>query len=126
MRGLLLREYGWCRWMNEYVAIAMLSGLLSAFAQVLLKKSSGLIYKSRLKEYVNIYVISGYGITFLCMIMMIIAFKGLPLKYGAALESLIYVYIMVLGRFFLNENLTVKRVLGNLMIVCGVCIYSLG
>ena len=112
--------------MNEYVAIAMLSGLLSAFSQILLKKSSGAIYHSRIKEYVNIYVISGYGITFLCMILMIVAFRGMPLKYGAAIESLVYVYIMVLGRIFLNEKLTVRRMLGNLMIVCGVCIYSLG
>ncbi len=112
--------------MNEYVAIAMLSGLLSAVAQVLLKKSSGFVYHSRIKEYMNIYVISGYGITFLCMILMIVAFRGMPLKYGAAIESLVYVYILVLGRIFLNEKLTVKRMLGNLMIVCGVCIYSLG
>ena len=119
-------ECGWCRWMNEYVAIAMLSGLFSAFAQVLLKKSSRIDYGSKIREYMNIYVISGYGITFLCMVMMIIAFKGLPLKYGAALESLVYMYIMVLWRIFLGEELTIKRVLGNLMIVCGVCIYSLG
>ena len=60
------------------------------------------------------------------MILMIIAFKGMPYKYGAVLESLTYLYIMILSRVFIGEKLTKKKVLGNLIIVAGVIIFSLG
>ena len=111
--------------MDKYVAIALFSGVLSAFSQVLLKKSSGIQRDAIIKEYLNPYVISAYGITFICMVLMIIAYKGMPFKYGAVIESLGYLYIMVLGRIFFGERFTLKRVIGNLLIICGVIIFFL-
>ena len=110
--------------MDKYVAIAVFSGVLSALSQVLLKKSSGIQRDSKIKEYLNPYVISAYGITFICMVLMIIAYKGMPFKYGAVIESLGYLYIMILGRIFFGEKLTAKRVIGNLIIVCGVVVFN--
>ena len=110
--------------MDKYVAIALFSGVISAFSQVLLKKSSGMQRDSKIKEYLNPYVISAYGITFICMVLMIIAYKGMPFKYGAVIESLGYLYIMILGRIFFKEKLTAKRVIGNLIIVCGVVVFN--
>lgn len=81
--------------------------------------------ESKIKEYMNYHVIAGYGITFTCMILMVIAFKGMPLKYGAVIESLVYFYIMILSRFFFGERFTLKKVIGNLLIICGVIIFSL-
>ena len=103
----------------------MLSGVLSAISQILLKKSSGIERDSALGEYLNPYVICGYAITFFCMVLMVLAYKGLPFKYGAVLESLVYVYVMILSRIFLGEKLTARRVVGNLIIVCGVAVFSL-
>ena len=71
--------------MVKYVMIAIFSGILSSFSQILLKKSSDIKCDSKLKEYINPYVVSGYGITFLCMVLMVFAYKGLPYKYGAIL-----------------------------------------
>lgn len=112
--------------MGKYVCIALLSGVVSACSQMLLKKSSQIKRKSVIREYCNFYVICGYGLTFLCMILMVIAYRGLPLKYGAVLESLVYFYVMVLGRLFFGEQLTVRRIAGNLLIVAGVAIFSMG
>lgn len=117
--------FGWCRQMIKYVLIALFSGLLSAFSQVLLKKSSGIKRDTKFKEYFNPYVICGYGLTFTCMILMVIAYKGLPFKYGAALESLVYFYVMILSKIFFKEKLTLKRIIGNLLIVCGVIVFSI-
>ena len=111
--------------MIKYVWIAIISGILSAISQVLLKKSSMISRDSAIKEYLNLYVILGYGITFMCMILMVIAYKGLPFKYGAIIESLVYFYVMILGRIFFKEKLTVKRIVGNLIIVCGVAVFSI-
>ncbi len=112
--------------MIKYFAIMLLSGVLSSFSQILLKKSSEKEQKSFLKQYLNPYVIAGYTILALCMVMTMIAYKGVPLKYGAVLESLTYLYIMVLSRVILGEKLTKKKVAGNLVIVAGVMIFSLG
>lgn len=112
--------------MSKYVWIALLSGVVSACSQMLLKKSSQIKRTSLIREYINPYVICGYGLTFLCMFMMIIAYKGLPLKYGAVLESLVYFYVMILSRLFFREYLTAKRIAGNLIIVAGVAVFSMG
>lgn len=111
--------------MNKYFLIAIISGILSSFSQVLLKKSSMIQHESKIKEYMNFYVIAGYGITFACMLLMVIAFKGMPLKFGAVMESLVYFHIMILSRIFFGERFTLKKVIGNLLIVFGVIIFSL-
>jgi len=114
--------------MDEWMGflIMIISGVLSSFSQVLLKKSAQTKKDSIVKEYLNAYVIAGYGITGLCMVLTMIAFMGIDLKYGAVLESLTYLYIMVLSRIFFGEKLTKKKVAGNLIIVAGVIIFSLG
>lgn len=60
------------------------------------------------------------------MVLTVIAYKGVPFKYGAVLESLAYLYIMVLSRVFLNEEITRKKAAGNFIIVAGVVLFSLG
>ena len=112
--------------MVKYVIIAVVSGVLSSFSQVLLKKSAQKKRQTVLKEYFNFHVIFGYAITLFCMLLTIIAYRGIPFKYGAVLESLVYLYIMILSRVFLNENFTKKKIIGNIIIVIGVIVFSLG
>lgn len=112
--------------MAKYYAIMIISGILSSFSQILLKKSAGKKKDSVIKEYLNPYVIIGYLITAFCMVLTMIGFKGVPFKYGSVLESLTYIYIMILSRIFLGEKMTVKKVVGNIIIVAGVIIFSLG
>lgn len=76
--------------MNRYFLIAILSGMLSSFSQILLKKSALKQYDTFLKQYLNPLVIGGYGITALCMVLTILAYRGMPYKYGAVIESLTY------------------------------------
>lgn len=112
--------------MIKYFIIGVISGILSSFSQVLLKKSAEKEKKTILGEYLNPYVIIGYTIMISCMALMIIAYRGLPFKYGAVLESLVYLYIMILSRILLKERLTKKKIIGNIVIVIGVIIFSLG
>lgn len=112
--------------MIKYFIIMIVSGMLSSFSQILLKKSTLIKRNSVIKEYLNLYVIIGYGITALCMILVIIGYKGVPFKYGAVLESLTYIYIMILSKLILREKLTKRKILGNLIIVAGVIMFSLG
>lgn len=112
--------------MAKYFAIAIFSGLLSSFSQILLKKSSEKKKENIVAEYINTNVILAYGITAICMMLTIIAFKGIPYKYGSVLESLTYIYIMVLSKIFIGEKITKRRLIGNIIIVIGVIIFSIG
>ena len=85
--------------MTKYVLIALVSGVISALSQVLLKRASQKKYGNKYKEYINIHVIAGYTLVLVCMALMILAYKGLPFKYGAAMESLVYFYVMILSHF---------------------------
>lgn len=111
--------------MLKYALIAGFSGILSAISQVLLKKGSMKKNRSVVFDYLNPYVIGGYGITFLCMVLMILAYRGLPFKYGAIIESLFFLYIMILSKLFFDEKITKKKLIGNFIIVAGVIIFSL-
>lgn len=111
--------------MIKYILIAILSGIVSSISQVMLKKSAMMYHDAKIREYFNWYVIIGYILAFSCMMLMIYAYKGLPFKYGAILESLVYLYIMVLGKLVFEEEITFKRVIGNFLIVCGVIIFSI-
>ncbi len=112
--------------MLKYFAVMIFSGMLSSFSQVLLKKSAMSKKNSVIKEYLNPYVIIGYAITALCMVLTMLGYRGVPFKYGAVLESLAYIYIMILSRLLLHEELTKRKVLGNLVIVIGVIVFSIG
>lgn len=112
--------------MNIYYLIAIVSGFLSSFSQILLKKSAVRKHDTFLKQYLNPLVIGGYGITALCMLLTIIAYRGMPYKYGAVIESLTYIYILILSRMLLGEKITKRKCLGMLVIVAGVIVFSLG
>lgn len=112
--------------MHKYFVIMIFSGMLSSFSQILLKKSAIRKMDSVIKEYVNPYVITGYAITAICMILTMFGYRGVPLKYGAVLESLVYIYIMILSKFILGEKLSKRKIVGNVIIMMGVIIFSLG
>ncbi|MCL2197378.1 MAG: EamA family transporter [Defluviitaleaceae bacterium] len=112
--------------MSQYMLVAFSAVVISSLAQVLLKKSSGEKKKHFLFDYLNLKVCTAYGMIFLCIPLMIYAFTGMYYRYGAVIESLAYLLIMMFSRFFLGERITRRRILGNCMIVLGVFIFAIG
>lgn len=110
--------------MSRYIFVALVSVVLSSFAQILLKKSSGEEKKHLIFDYLNLKVVIAYGIIFLCMLLVIYAFTGMYYRYGAVIESLAYLLIMFFSRLFLGEKITRRRVIGNCVIVLGVLIFA--
>lgn len=56
-------------------------------------------------------------------ILTIIAFRGLDYKNGPIIESLGYIFILFLGRWFLQEKITKKKVIGNALILIGIAVF---
>ncbi|WP_418745620.1 EamA family transporter [Frisingicoccus sp.] len=106
-----------------YWACMFLSVLVASFSQILLKKSAGKKYDNFIKEYLNPYVIIGYGMMVGSTILTILAYRGIAYKNGPVIESLGYILIMFLSYLFFKEPITKRKVLGNLLILLGIFIF---
>lgn len=82
-------------------------------------------YASFIREYLNPYVIVGYGFLFLSMFLTILAYRGLDYKNGPVIESLGYVLVLLLSRLLFGERITKKKLVGTLCILLGIMIFYL-
>lgn len=108
---------------NEYMLLLVLSVVVASLSQLLLKKSAQKSYSSVLREYLNVYVIVGYGMMVLSTLLTVGGYRGLEYKNGAVIESLGFVLVMVLSRLAFGEKITKKKVLGNVLILAGIFIF---
>ena len=114
--------------MNSKVLFTLiyLAGVfISAVAQIILKKSAGKEYESKIREYLNPYVIISYAIFFGATFCTIYAYKEVPLSFGPILAASEYVFVAVLSRIFLKEKINLKKFIGLSIIIAGIIIYSL-
>lgn len=63
---------------------------------------------------------------FASSLLTTLAYRGVPLSLGPVLESTSYLYIMILSYLFLDEKITRKKILGNILIIAGILIYASG
>lgn len=106
-----------------YTGFLFISVIISAFSQVLLKKSALKSYDSPIKEYLNPYVISGYGIFFLAVLLDMLALKKVPVSYIPIVESSSYIFIIIFSKIFFNEKISKRKALAILIIIAGVAVY---
>lgn len=108
--------------MLKGVLIYLITPLVSAFSQLLLKKAADDRSLTSIRFYLNGRVILAYGLLMLCMALNVVAQMWVGLTLVGVLEALSYVYVMLLSRRFLNEKITRRRLIGNLVIVLGVAL----
>lgn len=114
--------------MNElllYIGIFLASTFVSSISQIMLKLSSKKQYNSRIEEYVNPLVITAYALFFGCTFLTMYALKVVPLSMAAILETSGYIFVTVLSRIFLQEQISRQKLMGLMVIVTGLVIYSL-
>lgn len=109
--------------MNKYMILLVLSVVVASFSQILLKKSASKSYASVIREYLNPYVIIGYGMMVASTLLTVGGYAGLEYKNGAVIESLGFVLVMILSRVFFGEKITRKKLLGNALILVGILIF---
>lgn len=108
-----------------FVAIYIVGVFVSAIAQIILKKSAGKKYASRIKEYLNPYVIISYAIFLGATFCTIFAYSGIPLSFGPILAASEYIFVAVLSRLILKEKINLKKYIGLSIIVVGIFVYSI-
>lgn len=107
-----------------YIFLYLFSVMVASFSQLILKKSAMNQYETRLKEYLNPYVIIAYVFFFGSSLLTTLAYKGVPLTLGPVLESTGYVYIAILGVLVLRERLSKRKILGNILIILGIFVFA--
>ncbi|MBQ2451026.1 MAG: EamA family transporter [Lachnospiraceae bacterium] len=108
---------------NQYLLCMLISVSIASVSQILLKKSALQKYDSVIKEYLNPWVIGGYGMLFLSMLMSVYAYSGVDFKNGPVIESLGNVFVPVLSWFVFGEKLSVRKMAGILCIMLGIMVF---
>lgn len=106
--------------MNSGVLIYLVTPLLSAISQLILKKAADNPKFTGIRAYLNAPVILAYGLFFGCMLLNVVALRTLDLTIASVLEASSYIYVMALSFFFLKERITLRRLIGNIVIIVGI------
>jgi len=110
--------------MTIYHIIIIGSLIIAAFAQMALKKGAGMPHDSILKEYLNFWVMGGYALLFLSMVIDIWAVsKGVQVKELSTMESCSYLFVPLLGQLFFKEKISLPKFGAIALILGGVIVF---
>ena len=101
------------------------SAFITAFSQIILKKSADKKHKSIIFEYLNPYVIFSYMCYVGVLILNVFIYTKVDYRFGVVINSMTTVFVMLLSRAVLKEKITPKRIIGNILIVCGILVFMI-
>ena len=107
------------------ICLLLVSVFISSVSQILLKKAADRTYENHIREYLNPLVIFSYGMFFCSVILTMLALKYVPLSMSPILESTGYIFVSVMGYFFLKEKFTKRKLAGFALILAGVIVFNL-
>lgn len=110
---------------SRFAFAMFLSVVIASISQVLLKKSTFNTYDTVVREYLNPYVISSYGLLFLSMLLTVYAYSGMDYKNGPVIESLGNVIVLLLGYFVFGERISLRKMAGIACIMAGIVVFYL-
>ena len=108
---------------NNYLLLAIFSVLIASVSQVFLKLGAEKKYTTKIREYLNPYVITGYGMLFLSMLLTIVAYRKLSYLSIPVVESLGYILVPFFSIIVFKEKIKGKRLLGISIILLGIFLY---
>ena len=108
--------------MNKYMILMLICTMFSAVSQILLKHEE---HASALREYLNWHVIVAYLIFGSVLLLNTYAYTQVDLKYGPVLDTFTYVFVLLLSFGVLKEKVSKGKLIGNLIIILGVLVYTL-
>lgn len=106
------------------IVLILLSTFIAAISQIMLKKSAQKQYGSSIAEYINPLVLLGYALLLITTLISIRALRYIPMTLAVALESAGQIFVPVLSYFILKERIKRKKMIGMLIIIVGLVIYS--
>ena len=109
-----------------YALIAIGSVFTAACAQMLLKQGARRGYTPWWRQYMNGWVISGYGVMFATMVVNIgCMHRGLLLKDLSIIESMSYLFVPALSWALFKEPISWRKGIAIGVIITGVIVFFL-
>lgn len=107
-----------------YKFVVVLAVFTAACAQMLLKKAATIKYSSILRQYFNPWVLGGYTVMGLVMLVNIFAMsKGVQLKEVGTIEALSYLFVPCLSWIFFHEKLSWLKAAAIAIIMLGISVF---
>lgn len=112
--------------MNRTFILIMLGGtFFSAISQILLKQSANIKHDNPIREYLNFRVILSYAIFMLILLLNTWCYTKVDMRYGPVIDTATYVFVLILSYLILKEKITRGKIIGNLIIIAGIIIYTI-
>lgn len=112
--------------MNRTFILIMLGGtFFSAVSQILLKQSANIKYDNPIREYLNFRVILSYAIFMLILLLNTWCYTKVDMRYGPVIDTATYVFVLILSYLVLKEKITKGKIIGNLIIIAGIIVYTI-
>ena len=108
----------------KYYLLVIVSVLAAAGAQMLLKQGAKKQFPSFLRQYLNPWVIGGYGIMGASLLLNIFCLShGVQVKQVGVIESLSYLFVPLLSWLFFKERVTWRKAGAIAVIMAGVVVF---
>jgi drug/metabolite transporter (DMT)-like permease len=107
-----------------YKTLVILSVFAAAGAQMLLKQGAKNNYPTFWRQYLNPWVVGGYGIMGASLLLNIFCLgHGVQVKEVSIIESLSYLFVPLLSWLFFKEKITWRKVGAIAVIMVGVVVF---
>lgn len=107
-----------------YKVLVIFSVLAAAGAQMLLKQGAKKLYASFWRQYLNPWVIGGYGIMGVSLLLNIFCLShGVQVKEVSIIESLSYLFVPLFSWLFFKEKITWRKIGAIVVIMAGVVVF---
>ena len=70
-------------------------------------------------------VIVAYGIFFGVLLLNTWCYTKVDMRFGPVIDTAAYVFVLIFSRVILNEKITKGKLVGNLLIIAGILIYTM-
>jgi len=106
-----------------YFFILIVMTLLGSIASLFLKKASGTNGILSMLKNINLYI--GGGLYLTSAILNIVILRYLDYSVVLPLTSITYIWTMILSYMILKERITMKKIIGVVLIILGALFVSL-
>ena len=106
--------------------LVLISSLLGVASQMMLKHSARKNYPSWWREYINLWVIGGYGIMVLSLLINLWAIHiGVLAQEVSIIECINYLLIPLAAWWIFKEPITKRKMVAIGIIIVGVIVFFL-
>lgn len=107
-----------------YYILVILSVFAAACAQMLLKQGARKKYIGFWRQYLNPWVIGGYGIMACSLVLNIFCMsRGIQVKEVSTIESLSYLFVPLLAFMLFKEKITIRKGIAIIVIIIGIILF---